>query len=116
MATTRYGSIALEETKPKPWFQRVRGLAMVVVTTLVILALDMRAPVVPDEASVQQLSTADRKFDVIIVGSGPGGLVAAEMLSRDPNIDVLILEAGGPSLQVRKYEDMNGGSDRVCGS
>ncbi|CAK4103586.1 unnamed protein product [Aphanomyces euteiches] len=37
-------------------------------------------------------------YDVIIIGSGPGGLVAAEYLSRNSSISVLVLEAGGPSL------------------
>ncbi|KAF0704933.1 hypothetical protein As57867_007177, partial [Aphanomyces stellatus] len=39
------------------------------------------------------------KYDVIVIGSGPGGLVAAEYLTRDSSVSVLVLEAGGPSLQ-----------------
>ncbi|ETI32955.1 hypothetical protein L915_19757, partial [Phytophthora nicotianae] len=37
-------------------------------------------------------------YDAIVVGSGPGGLVAAEYLSRDSSVSVLILEAGPRSL------------------
>ncbi|KAL3660553.1 hypothetical protein V7S43_014308 [Phytophthora oleae] len=39
-----------------------------------------------------------QSYDAIVVGSGPGGLVAAEFLSRDSSVSVLILEAGPKSL------------------
>ncbi|KAF0756503.1 hypothetical protein AaE_004601 [Aphanomyces astaci] len=68
---------------------------------MLIFASDILYPVdltSHDPASATQSST-ERTFDVIVVGSGPAGLVAAELLSRDPDVNVLILEAGGPSLQ-----------------
>ncbi|EGZ11940.1 hypothetical protein PHYSODRAFT_517891 [Phytophthora sojae] len=44
-------------------------------------------------------------YNVIVVGSGPGGLVAAEYLTRQSDVSVLLLEAGNVSLQ------STGGSD-----
>ncbi|KAJ8554727.1 hypothetical protein ON010_g9758 [Phytophthora cinnamomi] len=41
---------------------------------------------------------AQSTYDAIVVGSGPGGLAAAEYLSRDPSVSVLIVEAGHKSL------------------
>ncbi|GMF51457.1 unnamed protein product [Phytophthora fragariaefolia] len=48
-------------------------------------------------ASVAHIAEA-QTYDAIVVGSGPGGLVAAQYLSRDPTVSVLILEAGPKSL------------------
>ncbi|KAF1327338.1 Carbohydrate-binding protein, partial [Globisporangium splendens] len=55
------------------------------------------------------MGAAADTYDVIVVGSGPGGLVAAETLSRTQfNLSVLVLEAGNVSLQA------SGGTDTLA--
>ncbi|KAG6821819.1 hypothetical protein H0H87_005241, partial [Tephrocybe sp. NHM501043] len=36
--------------------------------------------------------------DYLIVGGGTAGLVLAERLTEDPNVNVLVIEAGGDGL------------------
>lgn len=37
---------------------------------------------------------ANRRFDYVIVGAGPGGLVMANRLTKDPRVSVAVIEAG----------------------
>lgn len=60
-------------------------------------------------------TTENEKFDFIIVGGGTAGLVLANRLTLDPDISVLVLEAGAdrltdpkitiPGLATLMYED-----------
>lgn len=55
------------------------------------------------------------KFDFVVVGGGTSGLVVASRLTEDPNVKVLVLEAGAnrlddprivtPGLAASTYDD-----------
>jgi choline dehydrogenase-like flavoprotein len=53
----------------------------------------MRAPV--DNMVLSDNIGAVAEFDYVIVGAGPVGCVLANRLSADPNVTVLLVEAGG---------------------
>ena len=60
----------------------------------------------------QQRPTNGSTFDYIIVGGGSAGSLMAYRLSQNPNVSVLLLEAGGPQSVIT---DMPGNVLRLVG-
>ncbi|KAJ4387301.1 hypothetical protein N0V93_007890 [Gnomoniopsis smithogilvyi] len=50
------------------------------------------SPIFPRQITTSQLLP---KYDYVIIGGGAAGLTVADRLTEDPNVNVLVLEAGG---------------------
>ncbi|KAG7009934.1 cellobiose dehydrogenase [Physcia stellaris] len=68
-----------------------------------LLVPQLRATPVPPKPLTERAGTL---YDVIVVGTGPAGVIIASRLSENPARNVLLLEGGGPSYWI------TGGTER----
>lgn len=64
------------------------------------------SPLLATPVPPQALTERATLYDVIVVGSGPAGVIVASRLSQNPARNVLLLEGGGPSYWI------TGGTER----